>query len=133
MLLSTSRRIAQARRYRKMWGGGMRQVGLLAAAADYAVDNHWSLMENDHKKAQIFCRSSLSKCSKLAINLEAIESNIVMFDVKSGNADQAVELLERKGIFMVSFGPKTIRATFHFQITDDHLKEIVSITKSLFG
>ena len=132
MLLSTSRRIAQARRYRKMWGGGMRQVGLLAAAADYAVDNHWSLMENDHKKAQIFSEA-VSKCSKLAINLEAVESNIVMFDVKSGNAKQAVELLERNGIFMVSFGPKTIRATFHFQITDDHLKEIVSIITSLFG
>lgn len=132
MLLSTSKRIAQARRYRKMWGGGMRQVGLLAAAADYAVDNHWSLMENDHKKAQIFAEV-VSNCSKLAINLEAIESNIVMFDVNLGNADQAVELLEREGIFMVPFGPKTIRATFHFQITDDHLKEIVSITKSLFG
>ena len=75
----------------------------------------------------------MSNCSKLAINLEVIESNIVMFDVNSGNADQAVELLEREGIFMVPFGPKTIRATFHFQITDDYQKEIVSITKSLFG
>ena len=55
MLLSTSKRIAQARRYLKMWGGGMRQVGLLAAAADYAVDNHWSLMENDHKSSNFCC------------------------------------------------------------------------------
>ena len=131
MLLSSSERIAQARRFRKMWGGGMRQVGLLAAAADYAVEHHWPLMVEDHKKAQIFAHG-IAGCSKLEINLDAIESNIVMFDIKTGNAEQAVALLKSKGVYMIPFGPQTIRATFHFQITDDHLKEILSIIKSLF-
>jgi threonine aldolase len=95
MLLSSKEHIAQARRFRKMWGGGMRQVGLLAAAADFAVENHWPLMEEDHKKAKIFA-DTVAQCSKLEINVDPIESNILMFDVNDGDAEQAVALLEKK-------------------------------------
>ncbi len=132
MLLSSSRRIAQARRYRKMWGGGMRQVGLLAAAANYAVDHHWQLMEEDHKRAQLFAKT-VSESSELDIDLQSVESNIVIFDVNDGDAKEALALLEKEGIRMVQFGPKTIRATFHFQITETQFKRLLEAVKHLFG
>ncbi len=132
MILSTKDRIAQARRYRKMWGGGMRQVGLLAAAANYGVDEHWPILAEDHRRAKLFA-DLVSKCSQLSINLNAVETNIVIFDVKEGNAIDALERLESEGIRMVQFGPKTIRATFHFQITDTQFTRLLETTKELFN
>lgn len=132
MLLSSKENIAQARRYRKMWGGGMRQVGLLAAAANYAVDNHWELMKEDHKRAKIFAET-IYNCSKLEIDLDSVESNIVIFDAKEGTAIEAIELFENQGIRMVPFGPKTIRATFHFQISEAQFSRLIETTTSLFS
>jgi len=94
MLISSEENIAKARRFRKMWGGGMRQVGLLAAAA--------------------------------------VETNIVIFDVRNESALEALAKLEEKGIRMVPFGPNTIRATFHYQIMDAELQKVVDSVKELF-
>lgn len=131
MLLSSKEKIAQARRYRKMWGGGMRQVGLLAAAANYAVDNHWPILEEDHKRAKRFAET-VNECSKLDIDINSVESNIVIFDVKEDNANETIAQLEAEGIRMVPFGPKTIRATFHFQITDVQFNRLLETTVTLF-
>ena len=57
MLLSSSKNIAKARRFRKMWGGGMRQIGLLTAAADYAVEHHWPKLARDHVHAKTFAQT----------------------------------------------------------------------------
>jgi threonine aldolase len=132
MLLSSKERIAQARRYRKMWGGGMRQVGLLAAAADYAVENHWPLLAEDHRRAKLFAKA-VSNCSKLEIDTESVESNIVIFDVKDGDAGDALSKFEKEGIRLVPFGPKTIRATFHFQLTDTQFTRLLETTGEIFG
>ena len=131
MLLSTKKRIAKARRFRKMWGGGMRQVGLLAAAADYAVKHHWPLLVEDHKRAKLFA-NVVNNCSRLSINLDAVETNIVIFDVNEGSAKEALAELEAQSIRMVQFGPKTIRATFHFQITDAQFARLLETTRELF-
>lgn len=84
MLLSSKQHIQQARRYRKMWGGGMRQVGILAAAADFAVEYHWPLLAEDHRRAALFA-DVVSKCSQLEIDKDSVETNIVIFDVKGGS------------------------------------------------
>jgi threonine aldolase len=126
MLLASKERIAKARRYRKMWGGGMRQVGLLAAAADFAIENNWDLMEEDHRRAKEFAEL-VNGCSKLSIDLSTVETNIVIFDVLEGGAPTALESLDEQGIRMVQFGPDTIRATFHFQIGDEELKRVKKV------
>lgn len=132
MLLSSIKRIAQARRYRKMWGGGMRQIGLLAAAAEYALDNNWVLMKEDHHRAKEFAQA-VSLCSKLSIDLLSVESNIVLFDVLDGDAVSAVGKLAKEDVHMVPFGPKTVRATFHFQIGDNELQKLIEVFRSVFG
>ena len=111
---------------RKMLGGGMRQIGLLAAAADYAVEQHWSLLERDHANAKKFAEA-VSKNPFFEIDLSSVFTNIVLFDVKSGNAESALQMFADAGIGMVPFGPKTIRATFHFQITDEDMATVLNV------
>jgi threonine aldolase len=125
MMLGSKDHIRLARRYRKMWGGGMRQVGLLAAAADYAVDNHLPLLKEDHTKAKKFAEA-VSKSPRFEIELSSVESNIVLFDVKNETVEEVLKGFSDKGIGMVPFGPKTIRATFHFQISDLDLDKVIS-------
>jgi threonine aldolase len=132
MLLGSKQSIQKARRFRKMWGGGMRQVGILAAAADFAVNEHWPLLEIDHKQAKKVAET-IASCSGLSIDLDSVETNILLFDVNEGSAGQALELLEKSGIRMVQFGPQTIRATFHFQIDEDAVNRVCSRLKELFG
>lgn len=124
MMLTTHERKKKARRYRKMWGGGMRQIGLLAAAADYAVENHWTLMKKDHQRAKQFAEV-VAESDQFNINLVDVESNIVLFDVTNGMATEVVQQFAEKGIGVVPFGPKTIRATFHFQITDEEFEQLL--------
>ncbi|NGP76902.1 aminotransferase class I/II-fold pyridoxal phosphate-dependent enzyme [Balneolaceae bacterium YR4-1] len=131
MLLSSRKRIDKARRFRKMLGGGMRQVGMLAAAADYAIKHHLPLLKEDHRRAKELAYT-ISNCRKLAIDPDTVETNIVIFEVNSGEVDSTLKLLEKKGIHMVPFGSNTIRATFHFEIGDSELKMVSEAMEALF-
>ena len=122
MLLSSTQRIKRARRMRKMLGGGMRQVGIFAAAAEYAVDNHMELLQADHAKARRFAEFIDSKKS-FSVDLEAIQTNIVLFDTVGTPAAPVLAKLKDSGVWMVPFKDQTIRATFHFQISDADLSE----------
>jgi len=131
MLLSSAERIRLARRYRKMLGGGMRQVGLLAAAADYGVEHHWPKLKDDHRRARKLA-DTIAGCKNLDIDLDAVETNILVFELLNEDADRAVRLLEEEGVRMVPFGPKTLRATFHFQVDDEDLKTVQETMRLLF-
>lgn len=132
MLLSTKERIDKARRMRKMMGGGMRQIGILTAAADYAVEHHFPLLKQDHERARKFAET-VKSCSQLDINLDRVETNIIIFDVKDESAASALKKLADKNIFMSEFGPKTIRATFHLQIDDKDLEVVNETVKKIFS
>ncbi|MCW9706615.1 aminotransferase class V-fold PLP-dependent enzyme [Aliifodinibius sp. 1BSP15-2V2] len=132
MMLSSEANIKQARRMRKMWGGGMRQVGLLAAAADYAIEEHWPLMKEDHRRARELA-TLIRQCHGLEIDLESVETNILIFDVLNESADSAIKRLHQEGVQLVPFGPNTLRATFHFQVTDEDLERVVEAFKKCFG
>lgn len=129
MMLASEEMIRKARRIRKMWGGGMRQIGLLAAAADYAVENHMDLLEDDHTRARKFAET-VDKNPAFEIDLDSVETNIVLFDVKDGSAEDALKVFAGQGIGMVPFGPKTIRATFHFQVEDDKLERVLEAVEA---
>ncbi len=132
MLLSSKDRIAKARRYRKMLGGGMRQIGLLSAAADYAVENHLSLLEHDHRRARSLA-DTIHSCSGLDIDPATVETNILIFEVLKGTVKEAIEILEGEDIRMVPFGGNTIRATFHYHITDEDLGKVQSVLRKQFS
>lgn len=125
MLLSSSERIAKARRFRKMWGGGMRQVGLLAAAADYALENNWDKLDEDHRRAKEVAKVIFDS-KHLAVDMNKLQTNILLFDTVNEKAETVVKKLEEKDIRMIPFGPNTIRATFHFQITDEDVEVVKS-------
>jgi len=132
MILSSAERIKRAHKMRKMWGGGMRQIGILAAAADYAIEKHYPLLAEDHRRARKLAET-IDSCSKLSIDLNSVETNILIFDVSEGSAEEAVDSLSKEGIRLVPFGPKTLRATFHLQITDDDLEKAADIFRKIFS
>lgn len=130
MMLCSSDNKKDARRYRKMWGGGMRQIGILAAAADYAVEHHWPLLEKDHVRARQFAEV-LDATGVFTIDLDEVESNIILFDPVEGQATEWVKIFSDHGIGLVPFGKHTIRATFHFQISDSDFDTILGVISSL--
>lgn len=130
MILANSGRIKKARRLRKMWGGGMRQIGLLAAAAEYAVDNHRSLLATDHKRAKEFAKA-VEKSPHFSCDTNRTETNIVLFDTVDGTAADWVSRFAEMGIGFVPFGHKTIRATFHFQVTDQQYTKVLQAISDL--
>lgn len=132
MVLSSAKLIKKARRYRKMLGGGMRQAGLLAAAADYAIEHHWPLLEEDHRRARVLAET-INECSRLSINPDSVETNILIFDVEGETAAEAVGKLSDRGVMLTPFGHQTLRATFHYHITDEDLEQVQSVIKALYG
>jgi threonine aldolase len=131
MILSTKERIQRARRIRKMWGGGMRQVGLLAAAADFALDQVWPLLAMDHRRAKQLAQV-LNASSYFEIDPESVFTNIVLFKVVKGTVEDTLTRFASHGIGMTAFGPQIIRATFHYQITDIDLETITAVVQSEF-
>ena len=132
MLLSSDENIARARRIRKILGGGMRQIGMLAAAADYGLKHHRMLLKEDHRRAKELA-DTIKTCSDLSINPDTVETNILIFDVLKGDAQQAVNKLEEREVRLVKFGPQTLRATFHFQIEDGDLQRVQHVIRSILG
>jgi threonine aldolase len=131
MLLASTDRIKKARRARKMWGGGMRQVGILAAAADFALDHVWPLMGDDHRRAKEFARA-IDQSSAFEVDPDTVSSNIVLFRVVNGDTMAALDAFNSKGVGMTQFGPDVIRATFHYQVSDQDLDQIIAIIQQEF-
>lgn len=123
--------IEAGHRRRKMLGAGMRQVGVLAAAGLYALHNHRAQLADDHAKARRLARG-LADMADLAV--QAPETNIVLFEVKTGNAPTFLDSLRKENVAMVPFGPRTIRATTHRDVTisdiDKALLRIRRVLKS---
>lgn len=124
--------IERARRYRKMWGGGMRQVGILAAAGLYALEHHRPDLADDHERARRLA-SGLAELEPFTIDPESVETNIVMFDTVGRTADAVLAELREDGILMVAFGPRTIRATLHRDLSDADLETALDGIRRRFG
>lgn len=132
MILSSGQLIRMARRYRKMLGGGMRQAGVLAAAADYAIEHHWPLLQEDHRRARELA-ATLHECSRISIEPDSVETNILIFDVEGETATEAVGKLGDRGVMLAPFGHQTLRATFHYDITDEDLEKVKTVVTELYG
>ena len=109
--------IAEARRYRKMVGGGMRQVGVLAAAGLVALDQMIDRLAEDHENAR-YLAEGLAALAGIHVNLESVQTNIVMFDWVSGKTP-AADLLPRfleKGVRFIQLGERRFRLVTHYGI-----------------
>jgi threonine aldolase len=108
--------IAKARRIRKMYGGGMRQAGILAAAGMYALDHNVARLADDHARARQLAQL-LRASPKLEV--EEPETNIVYFNVRSGDAKILASRLKDAGVWLIAVGPQRIRAVMHLHISDE--------------
>ncbi|QTE23585.1 threonine aldolase family protein [Polaribacter cellanae] len=132
LLLGSKNDIEQALRLRKLLGGGMRQVGFLAAAAIYALDNHVERLAEDHKKAQEI--GAVLESVSYVTKIEPIETNIVIFyvDEKIG-ADNFINTMKDKNILLTPMGEGRIRIVTHLDYTNEMheilLKELKNYQK----
>jgi threonine aldolase len=126
--------IERAHRFRKMLGGGMRQVGILAAAALYALENNVSKLVQDHENAKLLA-NELTKLKGFQIDPEQVETNIVVFDIsKSGySGAQVVEKLKQRGVLMIPFGATLVRAVTHLDVSREEMRRAIQIIHELFG
>ena len=119
ILVGTTATMARARRFRKMLGGGMRQAGLLAAACLYALDHHVERLAEDHRRARRLAEMAAA-VPGLACDPARVDTNIVLLEVTepAWDAPAVVAALAARGVRMVPFGPRTIRAVTHLDIDD---------------
>jgi threonine aldolase len=130
LLLGTTDFIKKARRVRKVFGGGMRQAGFLAAAGIYALDNNINRLTEDHKRAK--------QIEAMLVKLPYVESvlpvdtNIVIFNLSPNlKLDLFEAKLKEQGIKMSAFGKQTVRFVTHLDFTDDMLVKLESVLKSI--
>src|SRR6056297_480611 len=124
LLVGSKEDIIEARRIRKALGGGMRQIGFLAAAGLHALKHHRERLAEDHVKAE-HLRSTLKKVNRVTRVLPG-ESNIVIFDLDPTfmSSNKWVKEMEKKGILCAAFGPQTIRFVTHMDVSLTEIEKV---------
>ena len=119
LMVSTRERIASARIWRKRYGAGMRQVGILAAAAHYALDTNIPLLAEDHRRAQVIAKACNSAAPS-TIDPAHVETNIVALDIGGANvnASEFVAQAKESGLLIGALGPTFVRIVTHLDIDD---------------
>jgi threonine aldolase len=117
-LAGTQEFVTRARRVRKLFGGGMRQVGVLAAAALYALDNHIERLAEDHRHAQILA-AAIADTPGLRLVPPEVETNLVWFEVEPDfhTAPAVAAALKQRGVLVHVGGQQTLRACTHLDIS----------------
>lgn len=122
--------IKKARRWRKVFGGGMRQAGFMAAAGIYALDHHIERLSEDHKKAQML-KEVLQKKEFVKEVLD-VETNIVIATLQGQfTPTRLVHFLAEKGILTYAISPTQIRFVLHLDITDEELETTIKTINNI--
>ncbi len=118
MLAGRRELIELAVRYRRMFGGAMRQSGLLAAAGLYALDHHMARLPEDHANARLLAEA-LAGHPGVDLDLATVQTNIVVYHLKPAAPDAAtvVERAADRGVLLLAFGPRTLRAVTHLDVS----------------
>jgi threonine aldolase len=130
VLLGSTPFIKKARRWRKVFGGGMRQAGSLAAAGIYALDNHVERLKEDHAKALEIKTALLKK--DFVKEIFEVETNIVIAHIEGKyNATQLAAVLKEKNILVIAMTPALIRFVVHLDITNEMLASTLETIEKL--
>ena len=121
LLLGNNACIAQAKRIRKVLGGGMRQAGYLAAACDYALDTNIDLLQHDHRRAKVIETTLMSL--DYVKEVLPVETNIVIFSL--ADPTSFVAYLKEQNILCSAISANQIRFVTHLQFTDKMLELLV--------
>lgn len=114
--------VARARRFRKMFGGGMRQAGIIAAGALFALRNHRPRLAEDHANAKVL-GEGIARCKGFDVAPREVETNMVRFGLPGVPAQEVVERLRSRGVLVLAADPLTIRAVTSLMVSaeDIHL------------
>ncbi len=118
LMVGSAAAIAEARIWRKRMGGGMRQVGILAAAGLYALDHHVERLAEDHANARLLAEA----CD---VDPEAVDTNIVVVDVP--DAAPVVEAAREAGVLVSAVGPRTVRLVTHLDVSAGQAKDAAAV------
>jgi threonine aldolase len=129
LLLGSKEFIRKARRIRKVFGGGMRQAGMLAAAGIYALDHHIDRLAEDHEHAAVLA-ATLEKKEFVKMVLP-VETNIIIFELRDGlPATKLVQSWKEKGILSYAIAPNRIRLVVHHDISASMIDQTISIIQN---
>ena len=131
-MLSTRERILEATRWRKRYGAGMRQIGILAAGVDYALTHNIARLAEDHRRAQVIAQACAGVSAEL-IDPALAQTNIVAIDVSRTrhSAGELVAQLKEEGILAGAMGSKLLRFVTHMDFDDAQLEKVIKILPTL--
>ena len=120
--------IDATRRFKQMYGGGMRQAGIVAAGALYALDYHRARLVEDHDRARRFAEA-LAELPGIEVDLARVQTNMVYFAVDDGEAFAA--RCRHEGLDMIALSPTQIRAVFHLGVSDADTDRAIDIVRQV--
>jgi len=129
-LASSAERIAAARVWRKRLGGGMRQVGILAAAGLYALDHHIERLADDHRRARRLAEA-LAEAVPGSVKADEVETNIVV--VETEDAAAVAGAARDQGVLVGPLDPRHLRVVTHLDVDDDGIEQAAKVLASLLG
>jgi threonine aldolase len=124
--------IKEAYSVRKAWGGGMRQVGVIASAGLYALKNNIERLKEDHQKAKMLA-NSLAEFKNLNIDLELVETNIVMFSPVGISIEEFQSRCKTNGLLLGTGKVGEIRAVTHMDVSINYIKEAAGIIRNILA
>jgi threonine aldolase len=132
LLAGTRDLIERAVRYRRMFGGAMRQTGIYAAAGLHALDQHRARLQEDHASALTLARA-LAQHPRVDLDLGTVQTNIVVFRLRDGAPDAAtvVDMARAQGVLLFAFGERTLRAVTHLDVSAAQCERAAGILTEL--
>jgi threonine aldolase len=121
-IVSSYELIERARRFRKQFGGGMRQAGIVAAGALYALEQHRQRLSEDHANAKILAEA-ISAFPNIRVDLASVETNIVLLDTGKIPAPALVSELAKSEVYVLATGPYTIRAVTNLSVNQSQIEQ----------
>ena len=129
VLLGSHDLVRRARRVRKVFGGGMRQSGFLAAAGIYALDHHVDRLVEDHRRAQALAEALAAQ--DYVAEVLPVETNIVIFSLQNQTPAAFVATLQDRGVLAIPFGKRQVRMVTHLDVNDTQIDRAVEVFKRL--
>jgi threonine aldolase len=132
LMIASKERVAKARQWRKRYGGGMRQAGIVAAAGHYALDNNLPLLKVDHVRAKSIA-SAVAAVAPKVIDPATVDTNIVGLELATLkiSASELSNQLKEKGVLAGALGPKYLRLVTHLDLTDGDIEVVNQILPQL--
>ena len=134
LLAGSASHIRSAVRHRRMLGGAMRQTGHYAAAGLHALTHNMARLADDHANARVLAER-LGQSERVLLDPGTVQTNIVVFTLgpDAPDADQVVARCRERGVLLVAFGPRKVRATTHLQVTREQCERAGDILVDVIG